>query len=201
MKHVVSASKQSLSEVKGAVNRLKASTNLMKSCSERAEPSDAIRDVMGPFLESYANPSVERLTKQIAEVETDAKNLILHYGETGLSVEDVLESVAKFMGQLQAAYEENKKEKILSKKRADRENRSALKSQTAKSGEGLFAAFSKDQEGNAKEIVERVRTRQARQSVMVTNRPPAPPKPPSSMQLRFSGGRINSGSLGGIAEE
>eukprot|EP00945_MAST-04E_sp_MAST-4E-sp1_P008617 g8617.t1 len=155
MKHVVSASKQSLSEVKGAVNRLKASTNLMKSCSERAEPSDAIRDVMGPFLESYANPSVERLTKQIAEVETDAKNLILHYGETGLSVEDVLESVAKFMGQLQAAYEENKKEKILSKKRADRENRSALKSQTAKSGEGLFAAFSKDQEGNAKEIVER----------------------------------------------
>ena len=110
-------------------------------------------------------------------------------------MEDVFASVAKFLLTLDKAYEEVEREKILSKKRAARENRNARRAEAAKSGDGLFAAFSKAQEGNAKEIVQRVRTRQARQSVMVTSRPPAPPKPPTSVIQRLSGG-----NLGGIRE-
>jgi hypothetical protein len=212
LKAVKAASKTSISEAKASINRLKAATTLMKRVADKAEPSDALRDVMGPFLDSYAIPSVERLKKQIDDVEADSKTLVSHFGEVGQTAEEVIVCISNFIDCLRDGYEENKREKLLLEKQAAREKRSVMKKQLPpKSGEGLFAAFSKDQkQGNAKDIVDRVRNRQARQSVMLTNarnrqarqsvmltnRPPAPPKPPPGMSQRFSGG-----SLGSLVEE
>ena len=209
LKSLEPATKASISEVKAGLNKLKASTRLMKGCADLADPSDAIRDVMGQFLDSYADDEVRRLSEQIQEMENETKSVIKFLGEDASKAkfEEVCNKIFGFLNNLKAADRDNQREVELAAKRSARANRVDVKNAPAPAGgksDGLFAAFSKDQQdGDAKDIVERIRSKQkrVRQSVKVSMAPPKPRKKSGDSSQRVSNPQMLSLLQGGGIQE
>ena len=208
LKNIEAATKSSISEVKAGLNKLKASTRLMKNCADQADPTDAIQDVMGQFLDSYANDELKRLEEQVKEMESETKAVISFLGEdpTKAKFEELLMKLSKFIELLKGADRDNERELEIAAKRSERANRMGAKKVNKAGGgkgDGLFAAFSKDQQGDAKEIVQRIRNKQrlVRQSVKITKAPPKPRNNSGDMQQRVSNPRMLSLLQGNAIEE
>ena len=208
LKSLEPATKASISEVKAGLNKLKASTRLMKGCADLADPSD-VSETMGQFLDSYADDEVRRLSEQIQEMENETKSVITFLGEDASKAkyEEVCIKIFGFLKNLKDAERDNQREVELAAKRSARANRVGVKNAPAPAGgksDGLFAAFSKDQQdGDAKDIVERIRSKQkrVRQSVKVSMAPPKPRKKSGDSSQRVSNPQMLSLLQGGGIQE
>ena len=115
-------------------------------------------------------------------MESETKSAITFLGEDASKAkyEEVCNKIFGFLKNLKDADRDNQREVELAAKRSTRANRVGDKNAPARAGgksDGLFAAFSKDQQdGDAKDIVERIRSKQkrVRQSVKVSMAPPKP---------------------------
>ena len=111
------------------------------------------------------------------------------------------------MNNLKAADRDNQREVELAAKRSARANRADVKRAPAAAGgksDGLFAAFSKDQQdGDAKDIVKRIRNKQKRirQSVKVSMAPPKPRSKSGDTSQRVSNPQMLSLLQGGGIQE
>jgi len=160
--HLDDAVRESISQTAADLSKLTGEVNLINGELDKCDPSDKFKHKLGPFYDK-ASVQVERIKKQLDELQDEAKEVISFFGENPSSTDfqAFTGNVQRFLQSYDKAKKDNERIRQQAEKAAKAEERKKQMAAKAGAGKPPAAAGGGGGEGVIDDLIQNMRTGQA----------------------------------------